>query len=94
MLLIENLNLAHIFKNDKKYNLKASVSLSPEPILKGLEGRELRVEHLKVKLSRWFLDGISGYECRVGAAHRAAQSKNILRVYSVQHNRLGALEHV
>lgn len=25
---------------------------------------------------------------------RAAQSKNILRVYSVQHIRLGALEHV
>lgn len=39
MLIIENLNLAHIFKNDKKYNLKASVSLSGEPILKGLEGK-------------------------------------------------------
>ena len=69
MLIIENLNLAHIFKNDKKYNLKASVSLSGEPIL--------RVgEHLKVKLSRWFLDGISGVrKCRVGAAHQGSSIK-------------------
>lgn len=38
MLIIENLNLARILKNDKKYNLKASISLLGEPILKGLEG--------------------------------------------------------
>jgi len=47
------------------------------PSLKVWKGRELRVgEHLKVKLSRLFLDGISGIrKCRVSATHRDSSIK-------------------